>query len=54
VVMVKHDEYRAIELGQLKGWLAAPGRPVLVDGRHVFERDEAQAAGFAFRGVGVG
>jgi UDP-N-acetyl-D-mannosaminuronic acid dehydrogenase len=57
VVMVKHDEYCEIELEQLKGWLAGSRqgvRPVLVDGRHVFERDEAQAAGFVFRGVGIG
>jgi len=51
VVMVRHDLYRQIDLGQLKGWLA---RPVLVDGRHVFERDGAEAAGFVFRGVGIG
>jgi UDP-N-acetyl-D-mannosaminuronic acid dehydrogenase len=54
VVMVRHDVYRRVELGQLKEWLASPGRPVLVDGRHVFDRDEAQAAGFVFRGVGMG
>jgi UDP-N-acetyl-D-mannosaminuronic acid dehydrogenase len=28
-------------------------RPVLIDGRHVFERREAEAQGFVFRGVGV-
>jgi hypothetical protein len=27
---------------------------VLVDGRHVFERDKAEATGFVFRGVGIG
>lgn len=29
-------------------------RPVLVDGRHVFDRDKAKAAGFLYRGVGIG
>jgi UDP-N-acetyl-D-mannosaminuronic acid dehydrogenase len=29
-------------------------RPVLIDGRHVFERREAEASGFVFRGIGVG
>jgi UDP-N-acetyl-D-mannosaminuronic acid dehydrogenase len=28
--------------------------PVLVDGRAVFDRDQAKAAGFVFRGVGIG
>lgn len=51
VVMVKHDVYQQLELKCLKEWLA---HPVLVDGRHVFERDEAEAAGFVFRGIGMG
>jgi UDP-N-acetyl-D-mannosaminuronic acid dehydrogenase len=51
VVMVRHDVYNDISLEQLKAWLA---HPVLVDGRHVFEREEAESAGFVFRGVGVG
>lgn len=63
VLMVKHDRYRHIDLGQLREWLTAPGsrderrqgtQPVLVDGRHVFDRDEAEATGFVFRGVGIG
>ncbi len=51
VLMVKHNGYQHIDLAQLKSWLA---RPVLVDGRHVFDREEALAAGFVFRGVGQG
>ncbi len=51
VLMVRHDAYKNIDLMELKSWLA---HPVLVDGRHVFERDEAMAAGFVFRGVGQG
>ncbi len=51
VLMVKHNLYQHIDLAQLKSWLA---RPVLVDGRHAFERQEALAAGFVFRGVGPG
>lgn len=60
VVMVKHDLYQRIDLGQLREWLAcreqrSPGtRPVLVDGRRVFDRDKARAAGYVFRGVGMG
>jgi UDP-N-acetyl-D-mannosaminuronic acid dehydrogenase len=60
VVMVKHDVYKNIELGQLREWLGGSAaqrlgpQPVLVDGRRVFEPGEAQAAGFVFRGVGIG
>jgi UDP-N-acetyl-D-mannosaminuronic acid dehydrogenase len=63
VLMVKHDSYRRVDLGQLREWLTSPGscggrcqgrQPVLVDGRHVFDGDEAEATGFVFRGVGVG
>lgn len=51
VLMVKHDVYHQIDLAELKSWLACP---VLVDGRHVFERDQAETAGFVFRGIGIG
>jgi UDP-N-acetyl-D-mannosaminuronic acid dehydrogenase len=59
VVMVKHDVYGRIKLGELKEWLTCieqrpRTRPVLVDGRRVFDRDKAQDAGFVFRGVGMG
>ncbi|MBN1936391.1 MAG: nucleotide sugar dehydrogenase [Anaerolineae bacterium] len=51
VVMVKHDAYAGIDLIQLKAW---SGGKVLVDGRRVFERELARAAGWVYRGVGVG
>lgn len=51
VLMVAHDEYRALDLKALAGRMR---RPVLVDGRHVFEAEEARAAGWVYRGVGVG
>jgi UDP-N-acetyl-D-mannosaminuronic acid dehydrogenase len=60
VVMVKHDAYQRVGLTQLKEWLTGPGaarqgaQPVLVDGRRVFDRAEAEVAGFVFRGVGIG
>jgi UDP-N-acetyl-D-mannosaminuronic acid dehydrogenase len=60
VVMVKHDLYQTLNLAHLNEWLSCSGRrfrgarPVLVDGRRVFDRDEALAAGFVFRGVGLG
>ena len=51
VVMVAHDEYRAMSLDALREWVA---RPILIDGRHVFSAEQARAAGWVYRGVGRG
>jgi UDP-glucose 6-dehydrogenase len=51
VVMVSHEQYRALDLTKLKSVLKTP---VLIDGRHVVETDAARAAGFVFRGLGRG
>lgn len=51
VIMVAHDEYRKLDLAKLRSTLKTP---VLIDGRHVVETADAQAAGFVFRGVGRG
>ena len=49
VVMVQHDEYRALVLGELAASLR---HAVLVDGRNVFDKQQARAAGFIYLGVG--
>ena len=51
VVMVAHNIYRTMDLGLLKSALRMP---VLIDGRHVFEAKQAQAAGLTYRGIGLG
>lgn len=51
IVMVAHDAYRALDLEALRAQVA---HPVLVDGRHVFSSVEARAAGWVYRGVGIG
>jgi UDP-N-acetyl-D-mannosaminuronic acid dehydrogenase len=51
VIMVRHDEYLALQLADLKAQLK---RPILIDGRRVFEPAQARQAGFIFRGVGRG
>ena len=59
VVMVRHHTYQGLDLGQLWEWLVCDdkrfqgARPVLVDGRRVFGKSQAETAGFLFRGVGV-
>lgn len=49
VVMVRHDQYLDLKLEEMKDRLR---HSVLVDGRNVFDKDEARAAGFIYMGVG--
>jgi UDP-N-acetyl-D-mannosaminuronic acid dehydrogenase len=51
VVMVAHDEYRAVDLDRLRAQVA---QPILIDGRNVFSVEQARAAGWICRGVGRG
>jgi UDP-N-acetyl-D-mannosaminuronic acid dehydrogenase len=51
VVMVRHQEYRNLDLKWLRLKLLTP---VLVDGRHVFGQADAEAAGLVYRGIGQG
>jgi UDP-N-acetyl-D-mannosaminuronic acid dehydrogenase len=60
VLVIAHDAYRGLDLADLRGWLASADEngaatpKVLVDGRHVFDRRQAENAGFVFRAIGVG
>jgi len=49
IVMVAHDEYRALDLADLREWVATP---VLIDGRNVFDNVRARELGFIYKGVG--
>jgi UDP-N-acetyl-D-mannosaminuronic acid dehydrogenase len=49
VVMVRHDQYREIDLKEVKGKLR---HAVLVDGRNVFDKALARKAGYVYMGVG--
>ncbi len=51
VIMVAHDEYRALNLNSLR---ARVEHLVLIDGRRVFSPERARAAGWVYRGVGAG
>jgi UDPglucose 6-dehydrogenase len=51
VIVTEWDEFRALDLKRIAGMLR--GR-VLVDLRNVYDRDDAQAAGLAYYGVGRG
>jgi UDP-N-acetyl-D-mannosaminuronic acid dehydrogenase len=49
ILMVAHDEYRRLELRDLKEWVSTP---VLVDGRNVWDKTRARDLGFSYAGVG--
>jgi len=50
-ITTRHREYRELKLDWLREILATP---VIVDGRNVFNQEDALSAGFTFRGVGIG
>jgi UDP-N-acetyl-D-mannosaminuronic acid dehydrogenase len=51
VLMVAHTRYQDLELDRLGGSMR---HRILIDGRHLFSRDAAVAAGFDYRCLGVG
>lgn len=51
VLMVKHDEYRFLDLSRLKATMRTP---ILIDGRGFFNPGQLITAGFSYWGVGRG
>ena len=51
VVVTEWDEFRALDLDELAGRMRGK---VLIDLRNIYDRAEAEGAGFAYRGVGRG
>lgn len=48
-LVTAHDEYKKLDLDWVKGLMRTP---IIVDGRHVFNREQSVQKGFIFRGVG--
>ena len=51
VVVTEWDEFRALDLDELAGRMRGK---VLVDLRNIYDRADAEKAGFTYRGVGRG
>jgi UDP-N-acetyl-D-mannosaminuronic acid dehydrogenase len=49
ILMVAHDEYRALDLADLRERVATP---ILIDGRNVWSKSRARELGFLYAGVG--
>ncbi len=50
ILVTKHKEYLETGLDYLKTYLRTP---IIVDGRNVWDRNEAIEKGFIFRGIGL-
>lgn len=51
LVITDWPEFRSIDLAAIANLM---NRPILVDGRNVFDPAEAAAAGFSYSGIGCG
>ncbi len=51
VLMTGHDQYKEINYNKLKK-LMRSSKPIIVDGRNVFQKEKAQKAGFVYKGIG--
>ena len=51
ILMAAHDEYRKLNLTKLKKLMRA-SKPIIIDGRNVFDKVKAKKLGFIYRGIG--
>jgi UDP-N-acetyl-D-mannosaminuronic acid dehydrogenase len=49
VLMVAHDQYKKLDLGKLRKMMRTP---ILIDGRGIFDKEEAKKFGFIYKGIG--
>lgn len=51
VLMTAHDEYKLLEYHKIKS-LMNKHKPIIIDGRNVFDKNAARSNGFLYKGVG--
>lgn len=51
ILMTAHDQYKKISYNKLKKLMKVKN-PIIIDGRNCFVKEEAQKAGFIYKGVG--
>jgi UDPglucose 6-dehydrogenase len=49
IIVTEWNEFRQLDLERIK---RAMRRPVIVDGRNIYEPDQLHALGFVYKGVG--
>ena len=50
VLMADHDQYKKLNLKNVKKLMRA--KPIIVDGRNVFDKEKTQKLGFIYKGIG--
>lgn len=50
VLMTDHDQYRKLNLVKLKKLMRT--KPIIIDGRNLFDKDKAKKLGFIYKGIG--
>lgn len=50
-IVTKHDEYHSLDLKKIRSLMRTP---IIVDGRNVFKKEDAEKAGFLYQGIGKG
>jgi UDPglucose 6-dehydrogenase len=51
VLLTEWNEFKHLDLARIRASMA---RPIVVDGRNVYDPDEMQALGFHYQGIGRG
>ncbi|KKQ17249.1 MAG: UDP-glucose/GDP-mannose dehydrogenase [Berkelbacteria bacterium GW2011_GWA1_36_9] len=50
VLMADHDQYKKIDIKKIKKLMKS--KPIIIDGRNVFDKAKAQKLGFIYKGIG--
>lgn len=51
VLMTAHDQYKKINLKKLRT-LMKKTKPIIIDGRNIFDKEKAEKLGFVYKGIG--
>ncbi|MCD4811915.1 nucleotide sugar dehydrogenase [bacterium] len=50
ILMTGHDEYKALNYDDMLKQMG--NRPIIIDGRNIFDKEEAREKGFVYKGIG--
>lgn len=50
ILMADHDQYKKLNLTKLKKLMRS--KPIIIDGRNVFDKEKAKKLGFVYKGIG--
>ncbi|MCL5407567.1 MAG: nucleotide sugar dehydrogenase [Patescibacteria group bacterium] len=50
ILMTDHDQYKKIDLKKIKKLMRA--KPIIIDGRNIFDKEKTRKLGFVYKGIG--